>query len=92
MEEAYTVKDRLVKGLFVLLFMFAFGVCRFLLYIIVLVQFLFDLISREPNTRLCQFSAELKDYFSEIIAFVTYQSDTKPFPFSDWPNKQNKDE
>ena len=86
MEETYPVKDRLIKGLFVLLFLFAFGVCRFLLYIIVLVQFLFDLISGEPNTRLCQFSAELKDYFSEIIAFVTYQSDTKPFPFSDWPN------
>jgi hypothetical protein len=87
MEAAYTVKDRLIKGLYVLLFLFAFGVCRFLLYIIVLVQFLFDLISREPNTLLCQFSAELKDYFSEIIAFVTYQSNTKPFPFSDWPNK-----
>ncbi len=85
MEETYPVKDRLIKGLFVLLFLLAFGVCRFLLYIIVLVQFLFDLISGEPNTRLCQFSAELKDYFSEIIAFVTYQSDTKPFPFSDWP-------
>jgi hypothetical protein len=85
MGETYPVKDRLIKGLFVLLFLFAFGVCRFLLYIIVLVQFLFDLISGEPNTRLCQFSAELKDYFSEIITFVTYQSDTKPFPFSDWP-------
>jgi len=85
MEETYPVKDRLVKGLFVLLFMFAFGVCRFLLFFIVLVQFLFDLISGEPNNRLCQFSSEFKDYIAEVVAFVTYQSDTKPFPFSDWP-------
>jgi len=85
MEETYPVKDRLIKGLNVLLFLFAFGVCRFLLYIIVLVQFLFDLISGEPNNRLCQFSSEFKDYIAEVVAFVTYQSDTKPFPFSDWP-------
>jgi hypothetical protein len=85
MEETYPVKDRLIKGLNVLLFLFAFAVCRFLLYIIVLVQFLFDLISGEPNNRLCQFSSEFKDYIAEVVAFVTYQSDTKPFPFSDWP-------
>jgi len=85
MEETYTVKDRLIKGLFVLLFLFAFGVCRFLLYIIVLVQFFFDLISGKPNNRLCQFSSEFKNYIAEVVAFVTYQSDTKPFPFSDWP-------
>jgi len=34
---------------------------------------------------LCQFSSEFKDYIAEVVAFVTYQSDTKPFPFSDWP-------
>jgi len=85
MEETYSVKDRLVKGLFVLLFMFAFGLCRFLLCFIVFVQFLFDLISGEPNNRLCQFSSAFKDYIAEVVAFVTYQSDTKPFPFSDWP-------
>ena len=85
MEAAYPVKDRLVKGLFVLLFMFAFACCRLLLSFIVLVQFLFDLISGEPNNRLCQFSFEFKDYIAEVVAFVTYQVDTKPFPFSDWP-------
>ena len=85
MEETYPVKERLIKGRNVLLFLFAFAVCRFLLYIIVLVQFLFDLISGEPNNRLCQFSSEFKDYIAEVVAFVTYQSDTKPFPFSDWP-------
>ena len=85
MEAAYPVKDRLIKGFYVLLFMFAFGVCRFLLCFIVFVQFLFDLISGEPNNRLCQFSSEFKDYIAEVVAFVTYQSDTKPFPFSDRP-------
>ena len=85
MEEVYPVKDRLIKGLFVFLFLFAFGVCRFLLHIIALVQFLFDLISGKPNNRLFQFSSELKDYIAEVVVFVTYQSDTKPFPFSDWP-------
>ena len=85
MEAAYPVKDRLIKGLYVLLFMFAFGVCRFLLCFIVFMQFLFDLISGAPNNRLCQFSSAFKDYIAEVVAFVTYQSDTKPFPFSDWP-------
>ena len=87
MTEPYPVKDRLKKGIFILLFMFAFGLCRFLLSFIVFVQFLFDLISGKPNNRLCQFSSEFKDYIAEVVVFVTYQSDIKPFPFSDWPNK-----
>ena len=90
MKKTYPVKKRLIKGLFVLLFSFAFSICRFLVTIIALVQFLFDLISGEPSIRLCNFSAKLNDYVSEIIAFVSYQSDIKPFPFSDFPSNELK--
>ena len=92
MKKNYPVKKRLIKGLFVLLFSFAFSICRFLIGIIALVQFFFDLISGDPSIRLCKFSAKLNDYVSEIIAFVTYQSDIKPFPFSDFPNNGLKNE
>ena len=90
MKKTYPVKERLIKGLFVLLFCFAFSICRFLVVIIALVQFLFDLISGEPSIRLCKFSAKLNNYVSEIIAFVSYQSDIKPFPFSDFPSNELK--
>jgi|TARA_B110001454_G_scaffold24534_1_gene24088 hypothetical protein len=86
MKKPYPVKERLIKGLFVLLFSFVFSICRVIISIIALMQFFFDLISGEPSTRLCKFSSKLSDYVSEIIAFVTYQSDIKPFPFSDLPN------
>ena len=90
MKKNYPVKERLIKGLFVLLYCFAFSICRFLVGIIALVQFLFDLISGEPSIRLCKFSAKLNNYVSEIIAFVSYQSDIKPFPFSDFPSNELK--
>ena len=85
MEETYPVKDRLIKGLFVLLFMFVFLLSDFIFCLIVFVQFFFDLRFGEPNNQLCQHSSELEGYLAEVVAFVTYQSDTKPFPFSDWP-------
>lgn len=71
-----------------------FGVIYFfvLFWIILLLfaaQFLFKLFTGETNKQLKQFSAGLTQYVSQILLYITYQSDDRPFPLSPWPGSSN---
>ncbi|PCH59594.1 MAG: hypothetical protein COC19_06895 [SAR86 cluster bacterium] len=56
-----------------------------LTFILVFTQVLFVLIGGEVNRNLRLFSQTLSDYAGQILSFATYNSETKPFPFSDFP-------
>ncbi len=75
-----------LRGLFMLLFGIAFYVGEFLLGVIAVVQFLAALFSGRPLDRLCYFGAQLAAWMGEIVAFLTFASDARPFPFAPWPD------
>ncbi|MCK5115518.1 MAG: DUF4389 domain-containing protein [Candidatus Aegiribacteria sp.] len=86
MEEQSVAKrdftDDLMRALFMLLF---FVVARFvsvLVTFIALYQFICTLITRKPNDNLKDFGKDLSVYAAEIIGFLTYSTDKKPWPFS----------
>lgn len=72
-----------------LVFMVVFGVvaylAAFLVMLIAIVQVVHGFIMSEPNARLLKFSAGVNRYIFQIAGFLTYNSDVKPYPFSDWP-------
>jgi len=55
------------------------------IFVIMLAQALFVLLTGESNYNLRQFSATLSKYIFETLNFLTYNSDAKPFPFADLP-------
>jgi hypothetical protein len=52
--------------------------------VVVLVQFGFLLITGNLNKNLKAFNGELGDYLSDIIKYVSFQKEEKPFPFQSW--------
>lgn len=86
-KEDYPLKDRVFRVFYIILFLIIFGISRFLLGWIIFFQICFDLICAKPNERLKRFSLGFKEYISEVIAFATYQTNTKPFPFAKWPGE-----
>ena len=71
-------------------FMLAFAVFLYLIIapvilVLMVVQALFAVITGEENENLRFFGSALTVYVSQILEFVTYNSETKPFPFSDFP-------
>lgn len=52
--------------------------------VVVLVQFGFLLITGELNKNLKAFNGELGNYLSDIINYVAFQKEEKPFPFQSW--------
>ena len=74
-----------IRGLFMLLFMVAFGVAQILLNTLAVVQFLWMLFKGERNQMLTRFGNSLSKWFSETVQFLSCASDDKPFPWKDWP-------
>lgn len=76
-----------ITAALVVIYLLLLGFLDILLWIIAGVQFLFTVFTREPNAHLSSFSIKLRNYFVQIIDFVTYSSHERPFPFNPFPNK-----
>ena len=51
---------------------------------LIFIQVLFALITGSENKNLRNFSVDLTKYINQILLFLTYNEDRKPFPFSAW--------
>ncbi|WP_062269958.1 DUF4389 domain-containing protein [Endozoicomonas arenosclerae] len=81
-------ESRWLRLLFMVLFYMVANLAGLLILVISVVQVAHGFIKTEPNSRLLEFSSGLNQYFYQIIQFMTYNSDTKPYPFSDWPEQK----
>ena len=53
--------------------------------VIMIAQTLFVFASGSPNSNLVIFGEALAEYIKQIIDFLFYKSNTKPFPFAPFP-------
>lgn len=83
-----TTRDIWMRGLFMLLFMFAFAVGQALLNLTAVVQFIWLLVTKEPNGFLLRFGRSLSVWFAEIARFLSCATDEKPFPWKSWPDSE----
>ena len=74
-----------MRLVYMILFVIAFNVAEIVLGAVVIVQFLFQLFTGQSNERLRTLGQGLGAYIYEIIVFLTYHADDKPFPFGHWP-------
>ena len=71
--------------LFMLLFLFLWGVSRVVTAAVVLLQFLWVLFCGETNPQLLKLGQGLATYSYQIVLYLTYNTEERPFPFIDWP-------
>jgi hypothetical protein len=74
-----------LRLVYIILFAIAFNVAEVVIVAVVVAQFLFELITGRSNEQLRSLGRSLGGYANEIIAYLTYHSDDKPFPFGSWP-------
>ncbi len=87
--ESPTRRETWIRLLFLLLFLAIYGVAEVVLGAMVFVQFGFKLITHETNQKLIKFTTGLNKFIYQILQFMTFNSDEKPFPFSDWPDSSS---
>ncbi|MCX7554315.1 DUF4389 domain-containing protein [Marinicella sp. S1101] len=76
--------DVLTRILVTLLFALIGWVSLWVFAVVVLVQFGFLLITGHANKNLKAFGGEMGQYLSDIIKYVGFQTEQKPFPFQGW--------
>ncbi len=79
-----------LRGLFMLLFVLIYGITEILVAAVAVLLFFFVLISGKQNERLRDFGSSLSTYVYQIMSYWTYNSEERPFPFSEWPGSSDE--
>lgn len=74
-----------LRGLFMLLFFLVYEVTEMLVIFVAIVQFLFSIFTGKSNANLRSFGDSLSQYAQQMVTYLSYNSEEKPFPFADWP-------
>lgn len=75
-----------IRLVYMLLFSVFLYVASFVVGVLVMVQFVFALITGSDNKKLRELGSSLTTYIEQILRFLTFNSEAKPFPFADWPS------
>lgn len=80
------IKEKLIKALYLILFYFVGYAVWLLTIAISIFQFFIDLFLKNPNKNLLSFGKNLNLYLFDIVRFISFSTETKPYPFSSWPS------
>ena len=81
-DEAWWLRLGFLAAFYVLV-----GLAMALVALLALIQICFSLFSGEGNETLGNFSEGLNRFLFQVMQFISGNSHSKPFPFSDWPSK-----
>ena len=74
-----------IRLLFMILFIVIGNFAAGLIVTVGIFQFLSVVITGKPNPHLASFGDGLSRYLFQVASFVSFGTETKPFPFTEWP-------
>ena len=85
LKQHLTARDTWLRGFYIVLFTVIYTVAEIILVAVVVFQFLATLITGARNERLVTLGQSLSTFVYQILRYVTFNSDIRPYPFSAWP-------
>ncbi len=73
---------------YMILYSVVYSIAEIVFFALVVFQFLSKAITGTLNDNLCVFSSSLTLYIKQILDFLSYATEIKPYPLSDWPSPQ----
>ena len=74
-----------MRLLYMTVFVLLSFVARMVIWVVAVLQFLLVLVTGEGNLNLRDLGQGTSKWTYQAFLFLTFNSDEKPFPFSDWP-------
>lgn len=85
-EGNFETKQVFLRLLFMIVVAFIYGVSRIVIGAVILLQFLWALFAHAPNDRLSKLGQSLATYTYQIVCYLTFVSENRPYPFDlHWP-------
>ena len=81
-----------LRGLYMLLFVIISEMTKVVIVTVAIIQFLFAILTGKGNSNLTQFGNSMAQFIQQIVNFLTYHTEDKPFPFAQWPEAVIADE
>jgi len=89
MEEFETNERRkagLSRALYTILFLIIIRLISTVLFVIAITQFIYSWLTGEPNEKILYFTEGLAEYSKQLVSYVGFNTDEKPWPAGDWPD------
>jgi hypothetical protein len=80
-------RDIWIRALYMLLFIIIYSFTEVVIALVAIGQFLTVVLTGSKNDRLLKFGQSLSSFVYQIMQFFTFNSEEKPFPFAEWPEK-----
>ncbi len=80
-----------LRLVFMIVLSMAYGVAELITLAVVVFQFVASLFAGKPNDQLTRFGRNLARYFQQIIVYMTFATEEKPFPFTPWPDEPHEE-
>jgi hypothetical protein len=88
-ERNLTARSTWLRLLFMLVCIAIYAVTRVVVIAVVVLQFFWTLFTSQPNEKLTALGHSLGLYTCELIDYLTYFTEVRPFPFDkDWPSPE----
>jgi len=78
--------------LFMILYTILYGIAEMVVGVVAFIQVIFALFTGGPNQRMLDLGQNLATYIYQIIRFLTFNSEQRPYPMDSWPAGPPKDE
>lgn len=86
LEENVKSRSTWLRLFFMIVVAFLYGVSRIVIGAVVVIQFFWVLFTAESNRNLQRFGQQLATYSYQIVRYLTFNTEERPFPFDlDWP-------
>lgn len=87
LKENLTARTTWTRGAFTLLFTVIYYAAFFLVFGVVLFQFVWTLLTGNNNQRVLNLGRSLAEFIHQALLYITYNTEEKPFPFGPWPDE-----
>ncbi len=79
-------KPGIARAVYILLYLIIGRFISMVLFVVAITQFIYTWLAGEPNEKILEFTEGLSEYAKQLVSYVGFNSDEKPWPFGDWPD------
>lgn len=90
LKSSLLVADRWIRLLFMILFAIVNYFVQIVSWLIAIVQFIVTIVTGKPNQNLLSLSEGLSGFSFQVLKYLMYVTDERPYPFSPWPGSEKK--
>ena len=79
-------KAGLSRALYTILYLIIIRFISMVLFVIAITQYIYSWLTGEPNEKILYFTEGLAEYSKQLVSYVGFNTDEKPWPVGEWPD------